>query len=220
MDANMRTHRAHLVDKFLEIEDIRRMIWPFRFPGLIPVVQECQTLKLTLANQTSQDIIDGIENFCNISFNKSHQHSNSTDAGIYRDDIDVKLLVDFFIQHRPFPDTDAIISIATGIAGDKEQDLTEICSGLEWTVVNRYCDLGSLGTFLKSILGAVFSLGVVTCERETLEAANVEGSVKVEDFFPRFFAASNDAAEKMEDGMGLRTGDVKNKKKIRDRFLF
>ncbi|GFU87357.1 uncharacterized protein TNCV_2716431 [Trichonephila clavipes] len=50
----------------------------------------------------------------------SHQHGDSTDARIDRDDIHVKLLVDFFIQHSPFPDTDAIISIATGITGDKD----------------------------------------------------------------------------------------------------
>ncbi|GFT31809.1 uncharacterized protein TNCV_3081101 [Trichonephila clavipes] len=62
----------------------------------------------------SQDIIEGIENFCNISFNKSHQHCDSTDARIDRDDIGVKLLVDFFMQHSSFPGTDAIISIATG----------------------------------------------------------------------------------------------------------
>ncbi|GFU82034.1 uncharacterized protein TNCV_517141 [Trichonephila clavipes] len=68
----------------------------------------------------SQDIIEGIENFWNISFNKSHQHSDWTDARIDRDDIDVKLLVDFFIQYSPFPDTDAIIYIATGITGDKD----------------------------------------------------------------------------------------------------
>ncbi|GFX78980.1 uncharacterized protein TNCV_3912681 [Trichonephila clavipes] len=68
----------------------------------------------------SQDIIEGIEHFCNISLNKSHQHSDSTDARIDRDVIDVKLLVDFFIQRSPFPDTDAIISIATGITGDKD----------------------------------------------------------------------------------------------------
>lgn len=67
----------------------------------------------------SKDIIEGIENFCDISFNKSHQHSDSTDARIERDDIDVKILVDFFKQHSPFPDTDAIMSIATGITGDK-----------------------------------------------------------------------------------------------------
>ena len=55
----------------------------------------------------SQDIIEGIENFCDISFNKSHQHSDSTDARIERDDIDVKKLVDFFKLHGPFPDTEA-----------------------------------------------------------------------------------------------------------------
>lgn len=66
-----------------------------------------------------KDIIESIENFCDISFNKSHQRSDSTDARIERDGIDVKRLVDFFKEHSPFPDTDAIMSIATGITGDK-----------------------------------------------------------------------------------------------------
>lgn len=59
--------------------------------------------------------MEGIENYCDISFNNSHQHSDSTDARIekggYR-------MVEFF-KHSPFPDTDAIMSIATGIIPDK-----------------------------------------------------------------------------------------------------
>ncbi|GBN67089.1 hypothetical protein AVEN_166511-1, partial [Araneus ventricosus] len=37
MDDNARPHRALLVDKFLESEDIRRMDWPARSPDLNPI---------------------------------------------------------------------------------------------------------------------------------------------------------------------------------------
>lgn len=67
----------------------------------------------------TKDIIAGMEEFCNISFKKSYQHSDSTDARMERDDVDVKKLEEFFTQHSPFPDTDAIMSIATGITGDE-----------------------------------------------------------------------------------------------------
>ncbi|GBN43437.1 hypothetical protein AVEN_130985-1 [Araneus ventricosus] len=37
IDDNARPHRALLVDKFLESEDIRRMDWPARSPDLNPI---------------------------------------------------------------------------------------------------------------------------------------------------------------------------------------
>ncbi|GBO37254.1 hypothetical protein AVEN_127362-1, partial [Araneus ventricosus] len=37
MDDNARSHRALLVDEFLESEDIRRMDWPARSPDLNPI---------------------------------------------------------------------------------------------------------------------------------------------------------------------------------------
>lgn len=43
-----------------------------------------------------------------------------TDARIEKNDIDVKMLIDFFKQHSPFPDTDTLISITTGITADKD----------------------------------------------------------------------------------------------------
>ncbi|GFW97716.1 uncharacterized protein TNCV_1424801 [Trichonephila clavipes] len=89
-----------------------------------------QTIEQTLMKGMSVE--KGIENFCNISFNKSHQHSDSTDARIHRDDIDVKLLVDFFIRHSPFPDTDAIISIATGITRDKDINCVTMLLNKVW----------------------------------------------------------------------------------------
>ncbi|GFW56789.1 DDE_3 domain-containing protein [Trichonephila clavipes] len=43
MDDNARPHRAYLVDEFLESDDICRMDWPVRSPGLIPVEQCSQS---------------------------------------------------------------------------------------------------------------------------------------------------------------------------------
>lgn len=37
MDDNARPHRAHVVDDFLETEDIARMVWPARSPDLNPI---------------------------------------------------------------------------------------------------------------------------------------------------------------------------------------
>ncbi|GFW44602.1 DDE_3 domain-containing protein [Trichonephila clavipes] len=37
VEDNEKSHRAHLVDEFLEREDIHRIDWPIRSPGLIPM---------------------------------------------------------------------------------------------------------------------------------------------------------------------------------------
>lgn len=50
----------------------------------------------------SQDIIEDIQNVYEIFFNRSHQHIESTDAGIERDDIDVKILIYSFKQYSTF----------------------------------------------------------------------------------------------------------------------
>ena len=38
----------------------------------------------------TRDIIEGIENFCRISFRRSHQHVDASDARVQRDAADVK----------------------------------------------------------------------------------------------------------------------------------
>lgn len=66
----------------------------------------------------SKDIIV-VEEFCNISFKKCPQHADSTDARIERDDIDMKKLEEYFIQHSPFPVVAVIMTISTGTTGQE-----------------------------------------------------------------------------------------------------
>ncbi|GFS82208.1 uncharacterized protein TNCV_250471 [Trichonephila clavipes] len=85
-------------------------------------------------------LYDGI--CCRLSYHRIQlfpikiQEKILADAGIDRDDIDVKLLVDFLIQRSPFPDTDAIISIATGITGDKDINCYDAFEQ-GWTVLKK-----------------------------------------------------------------------------------
>lgn len=67
----------------------------------------------------TKDVLEGIEKFCNISFKKSHQHDDTTDARITRDDADVRKLVLWLESHNPFTTSDVFISVATGISRDE-----------------------------------------------------------------------------------------------------
>lgn len=69
----------------------------------------------------TRDIIEGIENFCRISF-RNHQHVDASDARVQRDATDVKKLKDFFEQHNPFPTNTKIMCISSGILGNDSID--------------------------------------------------------------------------------------------------
>ncbi|GFX57662.1 transposable element Tc1 transposase [Trichonephila clavipes] len=51
MDDNARSHRALLVDEFLESEDIRQMDWPTRFPDLNPIEHVWDALGRAIATR-------------------------------------------------------------------------------------------------------------------------------------------------------------------------
>ncbi|GFU19719.1 transposable element Tcb2 transposase [Trichonephila clavipes] len=51
MDGIARLHRAHLVDKFLESEDISQMDWPTRSPDLSPIEKALNTLGRAIATR-------------------------------------------------------------------------------------------------------------------------------------------------------------------------
>ncbi|XP_018372446.1 PREDICTED: uncharacterized protein LOC108767205 [Trachymyrmex cornetzi] len=63
----------------------------------------------------TSDIIEGMETFCNISFKKSHQHADFTDARITRGDAEIKKLKEWLQSHDPFSELDVITNIATGV---------------------------------------------------------------------------------------------------------
>lgn len=89
-------------------------------------VTESVAFKWIKAVCSTKDVIEGIEKFCNVSFNKSKQHDDASDSRIKRDDADVAKLVEWLSSHNPFSiPTDAITSISTGVTGDSRINFHE-----------------------------------------------------------------------------------------------
>lgn len=68
----------------------------------------------------TKDIIEGLEHFCDLQFNKSHQHVDSRDARINRDKQDAIVLQQFLTKHNPFEDIDNLRNIVTGMVATDE----------------------------------------------------------------------------------------------------
>lgn len=64
------------------------------------------------------DIIDGIEEFCEVSFTSSFEHVDASDSRINEDSKASDKIIDYFKVHNPFPDVQQVITISTGIMGD------------------------------------------------------------------------------------------------------
>jgi len=71
---------------------------------------------------TASNISEGLEHFCGLYFHSGEQHVDASDARIKRDVEDVKKLLDWFNSHDPFPYTETIMSIATGVTGDEKKN--------------------------------------------------------------------------------------------------
>ena len=66
--------------------------------------------------------MEGIENFCKIYLQRSHQHVDASDARVQKDAEDVRKLKEFLEQHNPFPSNDKIMSISSGVFGNDSID--------------------------------------------------------------------------------------------------
>lgn len=64
------------------------------------------------------EVCNGMESFCNVNFTTSEQHVDTREYRITRDVVDLKKNSDFFIKYNPFPKTDKITSIYSGVVGD------------------------------------------------------------------------------------------------------
>ncbi|KAH9633048.1 hypothetical protein HF086_000408 [Spodoptera exigua] len=65
-------------------------------------------------------ITETIENFCDFGTNESSSHKDGTKSRIERDAKDIILFTDWFREHNPFPDTEDIMSISTGIVSNSD----------------------------------------------------------------------------------------------------
>lgn len=62
---------------------------------------------------TASNISEGLESFCELSFNTEEQHVDARDFRVKKDDADVQKLSEWFQSHNPFPHIHQIMSIAT-----------------------------------------------------------------------------------------------------------
>lgn len=64
------------------------------------------------------DVCNEMESFCNVSFATTEQHVDSREYRLKRDVADLEKLLSFFNIYDPFPETDKITSIFSGIVGN------------------------------------------------------------------------------------------------------
>lgn len=71
------------------------------------------------------EVCNAMENFCNVSFATTEQHIDSREYRIKRDVADLQILQKFFNRYDPFPETDNIMSIFSGIIGSNSVNCHE-----------------------------------------------------------------------------------------------
>lgn len=60
-----------------------------------------------------------IEEFYNLSFAVTEHHVDARDSRISRDEAELQKLVDWFSSHDPFPNSEHLMSISSGIVADE-----------------------------------------------------------------------------------------------------
>ncbi|KAK4885458.1 hypothetical protein RN001_001729 [Aquatica leii] len=63
-------------------------------------------------------VCDGLEDLANVRMNTTDQHVDASDSRVKKDAKDIKILLDWFSSHDPFPKINKILSIASGVVGD------------------------------------------------------------------------------------------------------
>ncbi|GBL74027.1 hypothetical protein AVEN_230941-1 [Araneus ventricosus] len=92
-------------------------------------------LTMPIATTVSQQV----EDFCGLSFTTFEHHTYARDSRILRDNEDVQKLVDWFESHNPFPFSDFVVSISTGIL---EHEAINCHRGFEWGNSSMSCIVG------------------------------------------------------------------------------
>lgn len=81
-------------------------------------VSESILCRWTKGMSSLQNICEEMEKMCGVAFTSSEQHVEMREARIKRDSSDSKKLMEWFMQHYPFPDVPEILSLSTGVVGD------------------------------------------------------------------------------------------------------
>ncbi|GBN56177.1 hypothetical protein AVEN_29965-1 [Araneus ventricosus] len=78
---------------------------------------QCLMLSLSNTLQKYSTVSQQVEYFCGQSLTTSEQHTDARDSRILRDNEDVQKLLGWFEYHDPFPVSDFVMPINTGILG-------------------------------------------------------------------------------------------------------
>lgn len=121
--------------------------------------------KWILSMMVLVEVSDAMEQFCNISYVTSEQHIDTRSSRISRDAADLQKLINFFDTHDPFPVTDKIQSISSGVIGDEN--------------INCYRAL-SIGTdAMNEIIGKNFGTVKLHRKNKILSLKAVNSSIKI-----------------------------------------
>lgn len=63
-------------------------------------------------------VCDELEFLANVRMDTTDQHVDASDSRVEKDAKDIKILLDWFSSHDPFPEINKILSIASGVIGD------------------------------------------------------------------------------------------------------
>ena len=81
-------------------------------------------LKWILSSIIVSEVSNEMEKFCNVSYSTSEQHVDTSASRINRDLSDLSKLVNFFSNYHPFPNSNVISSIYSGIVGNESLSLS------------------------------------------------------------------------------------------------
>ncbi|CAH0552820.1 unnamed protein product [Brassicogethes aeneus] len=111
------------------------------------------------------EVCNEIEDFCNVSFATTEQHIDSREYRIIRDVADLQILQTFFNRYDPFPQTDNIMSIFSGIFASNS--------------VNCHEAYEEGKKSLQAIVGINFGSVKIKRKNKVLSLQTVQSSVKV-----------------------------------------
>ncbi|GBL90070.1 hypothetical protein AVEN_135437-1 [Araneus ventricosus] len=96
-------------------DDIKKYWWSQSWKLYFGSTLTKWALTMPIVTTISQQV----EVFCGLSFTTSEHHTHAGHSRILRDNEDVQKLVGWFESHDPFPFSDFVVPVSTGILGDE-----------------------------------------------------------------------------------------------------
>lgn len=83
-------------------------------------ISDSVVTKWILPTKVLTEVANEIKKFCNVSFVTSEQHADTRSSRVARDAADLQKLQEFFDKYNPFPESDLVMSIHSGIVGNTD----------------------------------------------------------------------------------------------------